>query len=93
MDRMLYIDRKGVKQLIAQCQNSIYGKIAASLIYHNSYRNILEDEGFEFNPYDPCVANNIIKVSHIYVCFHVEYCKLSHKILKLVGNTITWIKQ
>ena len=27
------------------------------------------------------------------VCFHVDDCKLSHKIPKVVGKTITWLNQ
>ena len=30
--------RKGVKQLIVQCQNEIYGTITASLLYYNKLR-------------------------------------------------------
>ena len=82
-------DRKGVKQLIFQCQNSFNGTITSSLPYYKKFRKILEDEGYNFNPYDPCVANKIIKVSHMIVCFHVENIKLRNKIPKVVGKTIT----
>ena len=87
------MDRKVFKQLIVQCQNAIYGIITASLLYYKNSRNSLEDEGYEFNPYDLCVANKIIKVSQMNVCFHVDYCKLRHKIPKVVGKTIAWIKK
>ena len=86
-------DRKGIKQLILQCQNSIYGTTTAILLYYKKFRRSLEDECYKFNPYDPCVANNITKVSNMTVCFHVDDCKLIHKIPKLVGKTITWLKQ
>ena len=87
------MDRKGVKKISVQCQNVIYGKITSSLLYYKKFRKSLEDEGHEFNPYDLCVANNIIKVSQMNVCFHVDYCNLRHKIPKVVGKTIAWIKK
>ena len=65
----------------------------ANLLYYKTLRNSLEDEGYEFNPYEPCVANNVIKDSHINACFHVENYKLSHNITKVVGKKITWLKQ
>jgi hypothetical protein len=46
------MDKKGVKQLLVQCQNALYGsKLTKSLM----------EIGFKFNPYDPCVANKMIK--------------------------------
>ena len=67
--------------------------MTASLLYYKNFRKSLQDEGYEFNPYDPCVANNIIKGSHMNVYLHVDDCKLSHNRPKLVGKTITWLKQ
>ena len=49
--------RKGVKQLILQCQIKIYGMMKACLLYYEKFRKSLEDEGYEFNPYDPYVSN------------------------------------
>ena len=70
----LYVitDRKDVKKLIFQCKNSIYGTIKEILIDYKKFRKSLEDEGYEFNPYDPYVDNNTIKGSHMTVCFHVD---------------------
>ena len=65
----------------------------ASLLYYMKFRKILEDEGNEFNPYEPCVAKNTIKGSYITVFLHVYNFKLSHNIPKVVEKTITWIKQ
>ena len=65
----------------------------ASLLYYKNFRKSLQDEGYEFNPYDPCVANNLIKDSHMNVYLHVDYCKLSHNRPKLVGKTIKYLKQ
>ena len=39
----------------------------------------LKKEGFEPNPYDPCVWNRQVDGSQQTTCFHVDDCKLSHK--------------
>ena len=40
----LYVttDRKGVKQQVVRCQNSIYGTMMASMLYYQKFREILE---------------------------------------------------
>ena len=64
----------------------------ASLIYYKKFRKSLEDERYELNYYEPCVPNNIIKVIHMTVCFHVDDCKLTHKSPKVVENLIMCLK-
>ena len=41
---------------------------------------------FKFNPYDPCVSNNIIEGYPLTVVLHVDDTKASHKGNKLVEN-------
>ena len=67
--------------------------MTASLIYYKKFRNSIEYEGYEFNPYDPCVASKVIKDIKMTVCFHVDNFKLIHKLPKVVGKTITRLKQ
>ena len=86
-------DKKGVKQLIVQCLNAIYGTMVASLLYYRKFSKSLTDEGFEFNPYDPCVANKMIKGKQMTICFHVDDCKLSHVSTKVMDKTIKWLKR
>ena len=51
---------KGLRQLVVQCQNSIYGTIMASLMYYQNFGKSLEMEEYEFNPYDLFITNTII---------------------------------
>ncbi len=53
-------DRKGVPQLLVQCQNALYGTMVASLLYYRKFAKSLTDIDFVINPYDPCVANKMI---------------------------------
>ena len=87
------VDKKGVKQLIVQCQNAIYGTMIASLLYYRKFTNSLTRIGFEINPYDPCVANKIIKGKQMTICFHVDDCKLSHRSSKVMDLMIGWLRE
>ena len=46
-------DMKGIKQLITQCMNSIYGTLVASLLYYCKFFKTFKLNIFEMNPYDP----------------------------------------
>ena len=72
------VDKKGVKQLMLQCQNAIYGTMVASLLYCEKFCATLIREGFECNPYDPCVFNQMVNGKQQTVLFHVDDCKISH---------------
>jgi hypothetical protein len=86
-------DRKGTKQLIVQCLNVMYGTMMASLLYYRKFSKSLTSIGFEFNPYDPCVANKKVHGHQMTICFHVDECKLSHISSKANDQMIKWLKQ
>jgi hypothetical protein len=44
------------------------------------------------NLYDPCVYNKIIKRKQMKICSHVEDCKISHVNVRVVVNTIEWLR-
>ena len=86
-------DKKGVKQLLVQCQNALYGTMVASLLYHRKFTKSLTDIGFKIKPYDPCVANKIIEGQQMTICYHVDDCKLSHRRSKVNNMMIKWLRQ
>ncbi len=71
-------DKKGNLQLLVQCLNAIYGTMMAGLLYYGKFCKTLKREGFELNPYDPCVGNKMVSAKQQTICFHVDDCKLSH---------------
>jgi hypothetical protein len=71
-------DRKGVEQLLVQCQNALYGTMVASLLYYRKFAKSLTDIDFTINPYGPCVANKIIERNQMTICWHVNDLKASH---------------
>jgi hypothetical protein len=90
-----YVSRgkKGMKQLLVQCQKSLYGTMVASLMYYHKFVKSLTDVGFIINPYDPCVANKIIEGKHMNICFHVDDCKLSHCKKKVMDTMLEYLRE
>jgi hypothetical protein len=84
-------DKKGMKQLLVQCKNALYGTMVASLLYYLKFVKSLKDVGFIINPYNPCVANNIIEGKQMNICFDVDDCKLSHCKKKVMDTMIEYL--
>jgi hypothetical protein len=67
--------------------------MVASLSYYRKFVKSLMDIGFISNPYDPCVANQIIEGKQMTICFHVDYCKLSHRNKKLMDTMLEYLRE
>jgi hypothetical protein len=55
-------------------------------------RGDLIGEGFDINPYDPCVANKTVDGAQLTVCWHVDDLKASHAQSHVVDEFIDWVK-
>jgi hypothetical protein len=86
-------DKKGSKQLLVQCQNTLYGTMVVRLLYYRKCVKSLLDIDFVINPYDPCVANKMIEGDQMTICFHVDYCKLGHRKTKVMYRMIEYLRQ
>ena len=67
--------------------------MVASLLWYKKFVTSLKKQGFELNPYDPCVANKTVDGKVLTVCFHVDDNKISHKSSKVVDATIKWLRE
>ena len=52
--------KTGKTSLLLKLNRAFYGSVKASLQFWLQLSKILEDMGFEANPYDSCVVNKII---------------------------------
>jgi hypothetical protein len=86
-------NKKGVKQLSAQCQNALCGTMISSLLYYLKFVKSLKDIDFVINPYDPSVANKAIEGQQMTICFHVDDFKLSHHKKKVMDSMIQYLRQ
>ena len=83
----------GRKVLYVQVIKAIYGMLQAALLWYQKFRKDLEQEGFKFNPYDPCVANRMRKGSQHTILFHVDDLKSSHKNPKVNDEFAKWLNK
>jgi len=75
----------GRKVLHLQVLKALYRMPQGALLWHKKFRSNLESIGYEFNPYDPCVANKIIDDKHHTIRFHVDNI-MAHHISSPVNN-------
>ena len=83
---------KSRKVLYVRVLRAIYGMLEAALLWYKKFRHELEQEGFEFNPYDPCVANRQRNGSQHTILFHVDNLKSNHKDLKVNDQFDQWLQ-
>jgi hypothetical protein len=81
------------KVLYVQVMRAIYGMLEAAILWHNNLRGELEQKGFKFNPYDPCVADRTEKGSQHTLLFHVDGLKSSHKDSKVNDQFDKWLQE
>jgi hypothetical protein len=87
---------RGESIMFVKMQKAMYGMMRASLLFYLKLVDELIEDGFELNPYDPCVANKMVngkqmtvddlKVSHV---DGVELTKFVLKLAKIYGDQIT----
>ena len=56
----------------------LYDMLVEYLLWYNNFYSDIEDIGFEFNPYRPCVANQIVNKKHHTIRFHIDNLMSSH---------------
>jgi hypothetical protein len=79
------------KVLYVEVLKAIYGMLKAALLWYKTFRKDLEDIGFIFNPYDPCMANKKVQGSQQTILFHVDDLKLSHKMKSVNDRFEKWL--
>jgi hypothetical protein len=81
------------KVLYVQLMRAIYGMLEAAILWYKKFQGELEEKGFKFNPYDPCIANHIEKGSQHTLLFHVDDLKSSHKDSKVNNQFDKWLQE
>jgi hypothetical protein len=71
----------------------LYGMLVASLLYYKKFRKDIETKGFNVNPYNPCVANRIIKGIQQTVTWHVDDLKSSHVHPTVNNKFYNWLEK
>jgi hypothetical protein len=90
--KFISIDNKGDSILYVKLQKALYGCLRIALLFYLKLVKDLETEGYEINPYGPCVANKTVAGTQFIVTWHVDDLKLSHVSSDEVTKTIEWLK-
>ena len=65
--------------LYIRLSKDLYEMLRAALLFYKRFRSDMDNMGFKINLYDPCVANNMMNVHQMTICWHVDDLKVSHK--------------
>ena len=64
----------------------------AALLYYQRFVRDLKSIGFELSPYDPCVANKMVRGRQLTIVWHADDLKISHRLPSVVTKMIAWLK-
>ena len=70
---------KGKTVIYAELSKALYGTLQAALLFwKNLSTYLINDQGFQVNPYDWCVVNKAINGKQCTIGWHVDDLKISH---------------
>ena len=76
-----FIYESKTKVLYMKVLRAIYDCLESTMLWYDLYLTTLKRMSFELNPYDVCVANNIINDKKCTTVWYVDDNKISHVIL------------
>ena len=81
---------KGKTVIFTKLDKALYGTLqAASLFWKDLTKILVEELGFEVNPYDWCVANKVINGEQCTIGWHVDDLMISHKEEEVIEDVIS----
>jgi uncharacterized protein YeaC (DUF1315 family) len=84
----------GKRVLYTKLNKALYGTLQASrLFWERLSAYLIEDNGFERNPYDFCVVNKLVNGKQLTIVWYVDDLKISHVETSVVDDMIKSIKQ
>jgi hypothetical protein len=84
---------KGRKVLYVVLLKALYGMLIAALLWYQKFQSDLIEIGFEFNPYDGCVANRMIRGLQQTITIHVDDAKISCCDAAANDELAEWLEQ
>ncbi|CAJ1950974.1 unnamed protein product [Cylindrotheca closterium] len=90
-DYVVYENGKRVIYVVILC--AIYGMLQALLLWYQNLRASLEEYGFVFNRYDPCIANIMVNGKQLTIRFHVDDVLASHMEQQVLEDFFTWVNE
>lgn len=89
----VHITKDGKKLLYVRLVKALYGCMRSAMLWWQLLTSTLLEEGFEVNPYDPCIANKTMSGGgQATVCWYVDDLKISHVDEHVVRQIISSIE-
>ena len=82
----------GKPVLYLRLLKALYGCVQSALLWYDLFTSKLKERGFTLNPYDPCVANCIIRGKQCTVGWYVNDTKISHVDPEVVDEVVAAIE-
>ena len=71
----------------------MYGCLKAALLWYELFASTLIKQGFQLNPYEPCVANKNVNGKQLTIVWYVDDLKISHVEEGVVRQTIKLLEK
>ena len=81
----------GQKVLYVEVLRGLYGMLIAVLLWYKRFRGDLENDGWKFNPYDPCVCNKVAYGKQHTLVYWVDDLKASCVVAKANDDLLKWL--
>ena len=85
--------KNGVKVLYLEILRAIYGMLEAALLWYRKFWTDLEEIGFKFHDYDPCIAYKMVEGYQHLLRFHVDDILSSHRMKKVNDEFAQWAQR
>lgn len=73
-------------------QKALYGCITPAKLWFDKLRKVLKNHGFESNPCNHCVMNNVINDEQITIGFHLDVLLVTCANDKYVDDVVEYLK-
>ena len=83
----------GKRVIYVRLLKALYGCVKAALLWYELFSSTLVHMGFLLNPYDPCIANKMIKEKQCTIGWHVDDFMLTHDDTEVVSEVIRDINE
>ena len=84
---------RGKKVIYVEILRAIYGMLESALVWFRKFKGDLESIGFEFNPYDACIANREVNGKQHTIRFHVDDLLSSHIDPRVNDKFLEWLNE
>ena len=85
--------KNGKKVLYVKVLRALYGMLISAMLWYSKFCSNLEGIIFELNPYNPCIANQIVNGKQQTIQFHVDDLLSSHIDPRVNDKFLAWLKK